>query len=123
HIPQRDARGAARGGLAGVQLAHSSRGARDEHGRPLQHGGVDAGHVSSSPAADRCGTTRMPVVLRGRRATLHHSDTCHRSRCAHQGGYVLIALWIINGLLAAAFLFGGAMKALSPKEKLAEKVG
>ncbi len=36
---------------------------------------------------------------------------------------MLIALWIINGLLAAAFLFGGAMKALSPKEKLAEKMG
>jgi uncharacterized membrane protein YphA (DoxX/SURF4 family) len=30
-----------------------------------------------------------------------------------------IALWIIAGLLAVAFLAGGAMKLLQPKEKLA----
>lgn len=30
-----------------------------------------------------------------------------------------IALWIIAGLLAAAFLAGGVMKLLQPKEKLA----
>lgn len=31
---------------------------------------------------------------------------------------MLIALWIINGLLALAFVFAGAMKALSPQAKL-----
>lgn len=30
-----------------------------------------------------------------------------------------IALWIVAGLLAAAFLAGGAMKLLQPREKLA----
>jgi hypothetical protein len=30
-----------------------------------------------------------------------------------------IALWIIAGLLAVAFLAGGAMKVIQPKEKLA----
>lgn len=32
---------------------------------------------------------------------------------------MLIALWIINGLLALAFVFAGATKALQAKEKLA----
>lgn len=32
-----------------------------------------------------------------------------------------IALWIIAGLLAVAFIAAGGMKATSPKEKLAEK--
>jgi uncharacterized membrane protein len=31
-----------------------------------------------------------------------------------------IALWIISGLLAAAFIFAGTNKALRPKEKLVE---
>ncbi|GAB2825286.1 DoxX family protein [Actinocorallia aurea] len=31
-----------------------------------------------------------------------------------------LALWIVAGLLAAAFLGAGAMKSLQPKEKLAE---
>jgi uncharacterized membrane protein YphA (DoxX/SURF4 family) len=34
---------------------------------------------------------------------------------------VLIALWIINGLLALAFIFAGITKALTPQEKLLEK--
>lgn len=34
---------------------------------------------------------------------------------------MLIALWIINALLALAFVFAGATKTLSPKAKLAEK--
>ena len=33
-----------------------------------------------------------------------------------------IALWIVQGLLAAAFLMAGFMKASQPKDKLAEKM-
>lgn len=33
-----------------------------------------------------------------------------------------IALWIVQGLLAAAFLMAGFMKATQPKEKLAENM-
>ena len=33
-----------------------------------------------------------------------------------------IALWIVQGLLAAAFLMAGLMKASQPKEKLAENM-
>ncbi|MFK4851811.1 DoxX family protein [Microbacterium sp. ZW T6_19] len=34
---------------------------------------------------------------------------------------MLIALWIVNGLLALAMLGGGVMKVLTPKAALAEK--
>lgn len=34
---------------------------------------------------------------------------------------MLIALWIVNGLLALAMLGGGAMKLLTPKETLAAR--
>lgn len=34
-----------------------------------------------------------------------------------------IALWIIAGLLAVAFLGAGVMKAIQPREKLAEQMG
>jgi hypothetical protein len=34
---------------------------------------------------------------------------------------MLIALWIVNGLLALAMLGGGVMKVLAPKAALAEK--
>lgn len=33
------------------------------------------------------------------------------------------ALWIVQALLAIAFLMAGAMKTFQPKEKLAEKMG
>ena len=33
-----------------------------------------------------------------------------------------IALWIVQGLLAVAFLMAGGMKLMQPKEKLAEKM-
>jgi len=33
-----------------------------------------------------------------------------------------IALWIVQGVLALAFLMAGAMKVMQPKEKLAEKM-
>ena len=33
-----------------------------------------------------------------------------------------IALWIVAGVLAAAFVAAGAMKALTPREKLLEKM-
>jgi len=34
-----------------------------------------------------------------------------------------IALWIVQGLLAVAFLMAGGMKLSQPKEKLAERMG
>jgi uncharacterized membrane protein YphA (DoxX/SURF4 family) len=33
-----------------------------------------------------------------------------------------IALWVVQGLLAAAFLMAGGMKMMQPKEKLSEKM-
>ncbi|KPI07705.1 DoxX family protein [Actinobacteria bacterium OV450] len=30
-----------------------------------------------------------------------------------------LALWIVTGLLAVAYLFGGAFKVITPKEKIA----
>lgn len=36
---------------------------------------------------------------------------------------MIIALWIVQGLLAAAFLMAGGMKLMQPKEKLAENMG
>ena len=34
-----------------------------------------------------------------------------------------IALWMVQGLLAIAFLMAGVLKATQPKEKLAERMG
>ncbi|MFQ5398858.1 MAG: DoxX family protein [Anaerolineae bacterium] len=34
-----------------------------------------------------------------------------------------VALWVVQGLLALAFLMAGTMKVMRPKEKLAEKMG
>lgn len=34
-----------------------------------------------------------------------------------------VALWVVQGLLAVAFLMAGAMKAFQPKEKLSEGMG
>lgn len=43
---------------------------------------------------------------------------------SHKGSkFVNIVLWIVQGLLALAFLMAGLMKATQPKEKLAERMG
>ncbi len=34
-----------------------------------------------------------------------------------------VVLWIVQGLLAIAFLMAGGMKLMQPKEKMAEKMG
>lgn len=34
-----------------------------------------------------------------------------------------VALWVVQGLLAVAFMMAGGMKALQPKDKLAENMG
>src|SRR5262245_16224031 len=44
----------------------------------------------------------------------------HRSRSDLQGESSMnVALWIITGILAVAFLGGGVLKVITPKEKLA----
>src|SRR5262249_10161532 len=58
------------------------------------------------------GPTKRRTAVCGGRVRSHYESPCRRSG-------MNVTLWIIAGLLAAAFLAGGAVKLVSPKEKLA----